>query len=284
MKIFLIREKGVFSAHAKLSDKEKLFKHTKTPTSHRTQTNVQQSFSNTACHCELAVQQPISEISQSCVSSTAFLSHRFKSSPSIPGKVALSDAAGYMMNAGHFRRNLVSSGDLNRRSQDGVDSLKHGRLAHVRSQFSLFRRSPTHKNLPPATFCASEHVLFGYFLHNAKSDNPFSLQRTSRFCKPRISSPQRRLRIDKIKFFAAPRPFRRPWRHSCCSLPGTLSYFLLGTKSMTKKPSLPGVCRLRRLSFCCCRNRFCRLRRPPFRRKAAFFPVDKPFFLAYDIS
>ena len=58
MKIFLIREKGVFSAHAKLSDKEKLFKHTKTPTSHRTQTNVQQSFSNTACHCELAVQQP----------------------------------------------------------------------------------------------------------------------------------------------------------------------------------------------------------------------------------
>ena len=35
-------------------------------------------------------------------------------------------------------------------------SLKHGRLAHVRSQFSLFRRSPTHKNLPPATFCTSE--------------------------------------------------------------------------------------------------------------------------------
>ena len=32
----------------------------------------------------------------------------------------------------------------------------HGRLAHVRSQFSLFRRSPTHKNLPPATFCTSE--------------------------------------------------------------------------------------------------------------------------------
>ena len=35
-------------------------------------------------------------------------------------------------------------------------SLKHGRLAHVRSQFSLFRRSPTHKNLPLATFCTSE--------------------------------------------------------------------------------------------------------------------------------
>ena len=120
MKIFLIREKGVFSAHAKLSDKEKLFKHTKTPTSHRTQTNVQQSFSNTACHCELAVQQPISEISQSCVSSTASLSHRFKSSPAISGKFAIPGAAGYLMNAGHFRQNLESSGDLNRRSQDGV--------------------------------------------------------------------------------------------------------------------------------------------------------------------
>ena len=54
-------------------------------------------------------------------------------------------------------------------------SLKHGRLAHIRSQFSLFRRSPTHKNLPLAIFCTSE-------------------QGDSRFYKPRISSPQRRLR------------------------------------------------------------------------------------------
>ena len=38
---------------------KKLFYKTTTATiSHRTQTNVQQSFSNTACHCELAVQQP----------------------------------------------------------------------------------------------------------------------------------------------------------------------------------------------------------------------------------
>ena len=37
-------------------------------------------------------------------------------------------------------------------------SLKHGRLAHVRSQFSLFRRSPTHKNLPQAAFCTSERA------------------------------------------------------------------------------------------------------------------------------
>ena len=149
----------------------------------------------------LQYNNPFFENSQSCVSTKVTLSHRFKSSPAIPGKVALSGVAGYIMMAGHFRENHVSSGDLNRRSQDGVVSLKHGRLAHVRSQFSLFRRSPTHKNLPPATFCASEHVLFGCFLHNAKSDNPFSLQRTSRFCKPRCSSPQWRLRSNKIKSF-----------------------------------------------------------------------------------
>ena len=55
------------------------------------------------------------------------------------------------------------------RSQDGVDSLKHGRLAHIRSQFSLFRRSPTHKNLPPATFCTSEQLLFGSFCRSKKN-------------------------------------------------------------------------------------------------------------------
>ena len=154
---------------------------------------------------------------------------------------ACSSRHGWLHDAGRsFQRKSRIERRFESRSQDGVDSLKHGRLAHVRSQFSLFRRSPTHKNLPPATFCTSEHVLFGYFLHDAKSDKPFSLSgaprfskprfsspqlrfRTnkiktfpkgaSRFCKPRSSSPQRRFRIDKIKSFAAPRPFRRPWRH-----------------------------------------------------------------------
>ena len=56
----------------------------------------------------------------------------------------------------HFRQSFESSPE-SRGSQTSI-SLKHGRLAHVRSQFSLFRRSPTHKNLPPATFCASEHA------------------------------------------------------------------------------------------------------------------------------
>ena len=75
---------------------------------------MQQPFSNTACYCELAVKQPIFETSQSCVSTKVPLSHRFKSSPAIPGKLVAFAAAGYMMNAGHFSENLESSGDLNR--------------------------------------------------------------------------------------------------------------------------------------------------------------------------
>ena len=181
---------------------KKLFYKTTTATiSHCTQTNVPQPFSNIACRCELAVQHPFFETLQSCVSTKVTLSHRFKSSPAIPGNLTVFCTAGYMMMAGRFRKNHESSGDLNRRSQDGVDSLKHGRLAHVRSQFSLFRRSPTHKNLPPATFCTSEHVLFGYFLHNAKSDKPFPSQGASRFCKPRISAHKRQIRTNKIKSF-----------------------------------------------------------------------------------
>ena len=94
---------------------KKLFYKTTTATiSHRTQINVQQPFSNTACHCELAESSLFFVTSQSCVSTMATLSHRFKSSPAIPGKAEISGAAGYLMNAGHFSENYVSSGDLNR--------------------------------------------------------------------------------------------------------------------------------------------------------------------------
>ena len=44
-------------------------------------------------------------------------------------------------------------------------------------------------------------MLFGYFLHDAKSDNSFPLQGESRFCKPRFSSPQPQLRTAIIKTF-----------------------------------------------------------------------------------
>ena len=93
------------------------------------------------------------------------ISHRFKSLPAIPDEVAAFRKTGYLMNAGHFYYYHVSTGDLNR-----------GRRTESR-------------------------VLFGYFLHDAKSDNSFPLQRISRFCKPRISAPQWQLRTATIKTF-----------------------------------------------------------------------------------
>ena len=78
------------------------------------QTNERQRIQSKKTYCELAVQHPFFETSQSCVSTKVTLSHRFKSSPAIPGKLAVPGAAGYMMNAGHFRKSYVSSGDLNR--------------------------------------------------------------------------------------------------------------------------------------------------------------------------
>ena len=41
-------------------------------------------------------------------------SHRFKSLPAIPGEVAAFRKTGYLMSAGHFSKNLISTGDLNR--------------------------------------------------------------------------------------------------------------------------------------------------------------------------
>ena len=77
-KPFGLRKRTAFSTHAKLSDKEKLFKHTKTPTSHRTKANVQLQILSAKIYCELAVQQSFFEKSQSCVCTTVTLSHRFK--------------------------------------------------------------------------------------------------------------------------------------------------------------------------------------------------------------
>ena len=108
-------EKDLFFSSCKATRKRKVFsQRTAATLFHCAQTNVQQPFLNTACHCELAVQHPFFESQQSCVCCIASLSHRFKSSPAIPGKVAVFCVAGYMMMAGHFCQNHVSSGDLNR--------------------------------------------------------------------------------------------------------------------------------------------------------------------------
>ena len=113
--VFVLRKRPDFSIHAKPTNKEKPFFSTaKFQFSTAPKLTCSYKFHPRKPCCELAVQQPFFETSQSCVSTKATLSHRFKSSPSIPGKVALSGAAGYMMTAGHFRENHVSSGDLNR--------------------------------------------------------------------------------------------------------------------------------------------------------------------------
>ena len=118
---FLFCGKGGFFCLCKAMKQWKAFyKPTTATLFYHAQTNGSQQISSVKSYCELAVHLLFFETSQSCVSSMATLSHRFKSSPAIPGKVVFSGTAGYLMNAGHFRENHVSSGDLNRRSQDGV--------------------------------------------------------------------------------------------------------------------------------------------------------------------
>ena len=101
-KRFCFAKKAAFSIHAKPTDRKAFFQHSKISISHRTQTNVQSQISSAKPHCELAVQYPIFETLQSCVCTTVTLSHRFKSSPAIHGKVAVFCAAGYMMMTGHL--------------------------------------------------------------------------------------------------------------------------------------------------------------------------------------
>ena len=120
-KSFCLRKKLAFSTHVKPTDKEKLFLNTaklQLPTAPKL--TCSHKFHPRNPTVSLQYNNPFFENSQSCVSTKVTLSHRFKSSPAIPGKVALPGVAGYIMMAGHFRENHVSSGDLNRRSQDGV--------------------------------------------------------------------------------------------------------------------------------------------------------------------
>ena len=96
-------------------------------------------------------------------------SHRFKSLPAIPSEVAAFCKTGYLMKAGHFRKNTVSTGDLNR-----------PRSPEVRKPLACFL------------------VLFARRKKNVKTS---PLQGASRFSKPRISTPQPQLRTATIKTF-----------------------------------------------------------------------------------
>ena len=78
-------------------------------------------------------------------------------------------AAGYMMMAGHFSESHVSSGDLNRP--------RESRGSQPSACFLV-------------TFCTTQKVT-----------SRFPYGKVSRFCEPRFSSPQWRLRTNKIKTF-----------------------------------------------------------------------------------
>ena len=86
----------------------------------------------------------------------AGISHRFKSLPAIPGKLAVFCVAGYLMNAGRFRK----KSRIDRRFESSPES----------------RGSQT------------SGVLLVLFVQ-AKSTKNVPLQGVSRFCKPRISTP-----------------------------------------------------------------------------------------------
>ena len=130
---------------------------------------MQSQISSANPYCELAAKQPFFETSQSCVSTTVTLSHRFKSSPAIPGNLVIPGAAGYLMNAGHFSESHVSSGDLNR-----------PRSPEVRKPLACFL------------------VLFARRKKNVKTSPS---QEVPRFSKPRFSSLQWQLRTATIKTF-----------------------------------------------------------------------------------
>ena len=188
---------------------KKLFYKTTTATIfHRTQINVQQPFSNTACHCELAESFLFFVTSQSCVSSTVTLSHRFKSSPAISGKLEIPGATGYMMNVGHFRQNHVSSGDLNR-SPESRGSQTSGVLP------ILFVQA---KRINP--FLAGSFEVLQTSKQRTKLQlrtNPIKTfpKEASRFCKPRSSTHRQKLHTNPIKSFAAPPLFSALRRCPC---------------------------------------------------------------------
>ena len=128
------------------------------------------------------------------------------------------------MNAGHFRQNFVSSGDLNRpresRGSQPSISLKHGRLAHVRSQFSLFRRSPTHKNLPPATFCTSERVFAVLFARRKKYQSVLPRRELRGSTNLDSAHPNNNFAQTKLKPFETFRfaeSLSLPGRHTPCA-------------------------------------------------------------------
>ena len=138
--------------------------------------------------------------------------------------------AGYMMKAGHVSENLESSGDLNRRSQDGVP-----RAFYV-------------------TFCTTQKVTIRSLcrehrgsanLDSARRNGGFARTKlkpfpkgASRFCKPRISTQNYKSALTKLNSSAASRllPAASPPK----TFPaGNVSILFVRHKKYAKKAILP---------------------------------------------
>ena len=128
--------------------------HTKISNLYRTKANKQLQISSATTYCELAVKQLFFEKPQSCVSTTATLSHRFKSSPAISVSPAVFAITGYLMLVGHFSESPESNGDLNR-----------GRRTESRVLFDSF--CTTQKECKNVPFAGNSEVLQTSIQHTA---------------------------------------------------------------------------------------------------------------------
>ena len=146
-------------------------------------------------------------------------SHRFKSLPAIPGEVAAFRKTGYLMIAGCFNNNHTSTGDLNR-----------PRSPEVRKPLACFL----------VTFCTMQKVTTRSLSGELRgSANLEAARRNSSFAPQQLkpfSGSSEVLQTSKQRT-------KTTTSHNQLNLFGDLGR----TKSMTKRPSLPGVCRLWRL-------------------------------------
>ena len=148
--------------------KKKTSQRTATTTSHRTQTNVQPQISSAKPYCELAVQYLI------FVKTTVLRQH--DSYPFAPIQILTGD----------IRKACV---------------FQSSRLPDERRSFSQQSRFDRRfESSPESRGSQASGVLLVLFVQ-AKRIKPFPLPGAPRFSKPRFSSPQWRLRTNKIKTF-----------------------------------------------------------------------------------
>ena len=157
----MIRDKGVFSAHAKPPKKKSFFQHTTATTSHCTKTNEQLRFLPATTYCELAVHLFFFEKHQSCVCTTVTLSHRFKAFTPL------------------FCAN--------------------SRVRHVPPESFAEIFFDRALNRPRSPEVRKPLGYFWYFSYTRKVPKMFLSQEAPRFCKPRNSALKLQIRTNKIK-------------------------------------------------------------------------------------